>query len=82
MKTQNREERNYVDIQKLESLRKENGYSISYINSVILEYRNRDVYRKKCNGKLRFNIEDIVRLSNLYNVFIDDLLIFKEEEEI
>ena len=81
MKTQNREERNYVDIQKLESLRKENGYSISYINSVILEYKNRDVYYKKCNNKLRFNVEDIVRLSNLYNVFVDDLLIFKEEEE-
>ena len=82
MKTQNRVEKNYVDVQKLERLRKERNYTVSYINCTILEYQNRDVYRKKCNGKLQFNIEDIVRLSNLYNVFIDELLTFKGEEEI
>ena len=72
----------YVDVAKLETLRKEKGYSILYINSTILGYKNRDTYRLKCKSKISFNIRDLILLSNLYDVFIDELIIFKEEEEI
>ena len=78
MKTQNREARNYVDVEKLEILRKENRYTVAHINSDVLGYKNKDVYRKKCNGVLSFNVEDLVLLSHLYDVLIDELITLKE----
>ena len=62
-----------VNVEKLEELRKVKGYTINFIIDK-LGYQNRTSYYQKLQGRRSFTIEDIVALSDLYNVSIDELI--------
>jgi hypothetical protein len=73
---ENKTNRNqYVNIDKIEQLRKEKKYSIAFINNTILQYNGRNHFRRKCNSEIAFTIDDLVLLANLFNVRVEDLLI-------
>ena len=70
-----------VNVEKLEELRKVKGYTINFIIDK-LGYQNRTSYYQKLQGRRSFTIEDIVALSDLYNVSIDDLIIRPNKKSI
>ena len=67
----------YINCEKIEKLRIEKGYSISYMNNNVLQLASRNTWRRKCNSEVAFSVEELVLLANLFNVSITELLINK-----
>ena len=67
-----------VDIVKLEELRISNGYSVMEIVDK-LGYKQHCSYSHKVSGRKVFNLEDLIILSRLYGVSINEFI--KDEAE-
>ena len=67
----------YIDCDKIEQLRKDRNYSISYMNKNVLQLNGRNSLRRKLNGEIAFSVSELVLLANLFNVGVEDLLIKK-----
>ena len=62
-----------VDIVKLEELRISNGYTVMEIVDK-LGYKEHCSYSHKVNGRKTFNLKDLIILSRLYGVSIDEFI--------
>ena len=62
-----------VDIEKLEELRISNGYSVMEVVK-ILGYKQHCSYSHKVHGRKSFNLEDLIILSRLYGMPIDEFI--------
>ena len=67
-----------VDVVKLEELRISNGYTVMEIVG-ILGYKYHGSYSHKVSKRKTFNLEDLIILSRLYNVSIDEFI--KDESD-
>ena len=75
---ENKTNRNkYIDTVKIEKLRLEHNYSISYMNNNVLQLASRNSLRRKLNGEVAFSVEELVLLANLFSVPVTELLINK-----
>ena len=62
-----------VDVVKLEELRISNGYSVMEIVDK-LGYKEHCSYSHKVSGRKVFNLRDLIILSRLYGVSIDEFI--------
>lgn len=62
-----------VDIKLIEQQRQKRGYSREYV-AEYLNYRTVGAYTHKVNGRRFFNLNDLMKLSELYNLKIADLI--------
>lgn len=67
-----------VDVEKLEELRIINGYTIMEVVK-ILGYKQHCSYSHKVSKRKTFNLEDLIILSRIYGVSIDEFI--KDEAE-
>ena len=75
---ENKTNRNeYIDTNKIERLRLEHNYSISYMNKEVLNLAGRNSLRRKLNGEVAFSVSELVLLANLFGCTVNDLLINK-----
>jgi hypothetical protein len=62
-----------IDIEFLERLRTEHGYSRKYVSKVLgKDYES--YYRVKVYKKAKFNTQDLICLINLYNLNQNDIM--------
>lgn len=76
-KTGNKREkgvRNMVDLQLIERIRKEKGLSREYIADC-LGYKTVHAYCMKITGKRTFKLKDLIKLSEIYNMDIKELIL-------
>lgn len=63
-----------VNIARIESLRKQHGYSQEQMGQ-FLGYESHNAYGRKVRGKRDFSIEDIIAICNLFQLTPNDLII-------
>lgn len=62
-----------VNIKLIEQQRKNKGYSREYV-AEYLSYKTVGAYTHKINGRRTFNLNDLIKLSELYSLEITDLI--------
>lgn len=62
-----------VDIKLIEQQRQKKGYSREYV-AEYLNYKTVGAYTHKVNGRRAFNLNDLIKLSELYNLEIANLI--------
>lgn len=66
-----------VNIKLIEELRKKHHYSQEQV-AKLLGYESRTAYNYKIKGARDFSIEDIVKLCNLFQLQVNELIIIEK----
>ena len=66
-----------VDIKKIEQLRIQHGYTQEQL-AIKLGYGSKSTYNGKIKGIRQFTVEDVVKLCNLFQLELDQIIILEK----